>query len=106
MAKRRRLGPVDPGLVERNLDTPAPSPLQRAPIADVASEASSQAALEEVSNALAQARDEGRMILRLPLSEIDQGYLVRDRVVVDDGEMDALKTSLAERGQQMPVEVV
>ena len=46
------------------------------------------------------------MITPIPLSQIDETYLVRDRVVVDGEDMDALKTSIQARGQQTPIEVV
>jgi len=80
-------------------------PPRRAPIADVAGEASAVAALEEVTRSLNDARSQGRMIQRLALDAIDPGYLVRDRVVVDETEMQALCDSLAARGQQTAIEV-
>jgi ParB family chromosome partitioning protein len=52
------------------------------------------------------ARAEGRMITPIPLTHIDETYLVRDRVVVGGEDMDALKSSLSARGQQTPIEVV
>ena len=110
MAKRKRLTPANPAYqpdAAKNdiAARPGASALPRAPIADVAGEASSRAALEEVSSAMTRARDEGRLILTLPLSEINLGYLVRDRVAVEDADMEALKASLLARGQQTPIEV-
>ena len=108
MAKRKRLTPPNPSY----LDTP---PLEtksmfatprNAPIADVARDASSTAALNELSDSLARARDEGRMVVDLPLDQIVTDHLVRDRLVVDDTEMQTLMTSLRNRGQQTPVEVM
>ncbi len=108
MAKRKRLTPPNPAY----LDTP---PLETksmfasprsAPIADVARDASSTAALNELSESLARARDEGRMVVDLPLDQIVTDHLVRDRLVVDETEMQTLKTSLRSRGQQTPIEVV
>lgn len=108
MAKRKRLTPPNPSY----LDTP---PLETksmfsaprtAPIADVARDASSTAALNELSESLARARDEGRMVVDLPLDQIVTDHLVRDRLVVDETEMQVLKTSLRSRGQQTPVEVM
>jgi len=101
MAKRKRLTPANPVF----LDPPVP-PLPRAPIADVAREASATAAVEEMAQTLTQARDEGRMVITVPLEEVQLDYLVRDRVVVDDEEMRALMDSLVRRGQQAPVELV
>ncbi len=108
MAKRKRLTPT---LLP---DAPAPSakvsdPSRRslrAPIADVARDASTQSALEEMAQSIADARAKGRMVLQIPLEEVQQSYLVRDRVTADDAEMAALKASLSSRGQQAPIEVV
>lgn len=118
MAKRKRLTPPDPARVDAAgpLETKGmftsypngvaptrtrPSP----PIADVAGDAATVAALEEVSETLSRARAEGRMVLDLPLDQIDAGYLVRDRVVADETEMTTLMASLRARGQQTPIEV-
>jgi ParB-like chromosome segregation protein Spo0J len=108
MAKRKRLTPPNPTY----LDTP---PLETksmfasprsAPIADVARDASSTAALNELSDSLARAREEGRMVVDLPLDQVVVDHLVRDRLVVDETEMQTLKTSLRRRGQQTPIEVM
>ena len=76
-----------------------------APIADVAAEASATAALNELTETMRRAREEGRVVLQLPLAAIQLDYLVRDRIAADGDEMQALVASLRERGQQMPVEV-
>ena len=109
MAKRKRLTPPNPSY----LDTPPAletksmfSAPRSAPIADVARDASSTAALSEMAESLARARDEGRMVVALPLDEIVMDHLVRDRLVVDATEMQTLKTSLRSRGQQTPIEVM
>lgn len=109
MAKRKRLTPPNPSY----LDTPPAletksmfSTPRSAPIADVARDASSTAALSEMAESLARARDEGRMVVALPLDEIVMDHLVRDRLVVDATEMQTLKTSLRSRGQQTPIEVM
>lgn len=83
-----------------------PIPSSRPPIAQVAGDASSQAALEEVAQELQNARSQGRMVQALPLEAIKADHLVRDRLALDVAEMDALKTSLQARGQQTPIEVV
>ena len=60
MAKRKRLTPANPAFL-----APAPevkSALARPPIADVASEAASAAAVEEMARSLRDARIEGRMV--------------------------------------------
>lgn len=84
----------------------AAPPVTAAPIARVAAETAATAALDEMSRAWAEAREGGQLIQRLPLDAIDEAWLVRDRMVLDDAEMDALVDSIAERGQQVPIEVV
>jgi len=86
---------------------PAPSRAQpRAPIAQVAGAAATAAALDAVAQALADAQAEGRLIQRLPLAAIEEGYLVRDRVLLDGEDMQVLCDSLRARGQQTAIEVV
>ncbi|MGP3699619.1 ParB/RepB/Spo0J family partition protein [Rhodobacter sp. NSM] len=55
------------------------------------------------------ARDEGRVLVRLPVSEIDVDQLPRDRLdlegIAESDEMDELKASIRERGQREPIEV-
>ncbi|MDJ0820349.1 MAG: ParB N-terminal domain-containing protein [Paracoccaceae bacterium] len=105
MAKRKRLTPANPMFLDAAADGTAPAPHARAPIADVAADSSASAALAEVADELNRAREDGRMLLRLPLDRVETGYLVRDRLVVEDEEMQALIASLRERGQQTPIEV-
>lgn len=119
MAKRQRLAPA------RNLPAAEAGPdrlpaagvfpeypaaaensPRRAPIADVAGDAAERAALVELAETLRSARTEGRMIQRLPLDAVDEGYLVRDRMAVDEEEMKELCDSLRARGQQTAIEVV
>lgn len=104
MAKRKRLTPANPA-VFGGAD-PAPNGLSRAPIADVAMEAATTSALEEVSRELAEARENGRMVLSLPLEQIKLDHLVRDRLMADDVELEALVESISIRGQQTPIEVM
>ena len=104
MAKRKRLTPANPTYL-----SDGGGPLNtgmRAPIADVASDAAATAALRDVSAAMTEAREAGRMVAQIPLDQIDMTYLVRDRVSQDDAEMEALVSSIRERGQQTPIEVV
>lgn len=103
MAKRKRLSPANPALFGA---ADGSAPLTRAPIADVAREAATNSALEDVTQELQQARDTGRMVLRLTLTDIRLDHLVRDRVVADDEDMEILMSSLGERGQQTPIEVM
>ena len=83
-----------------------PAPRSRAPIADVAGQAAATAALETLAGEMAQLKSSGRVIQELPLDAIDLGYLERDRLALDADELDVLKTSIAARGQQTPIEVV
>ena len=131
MAKRRRLAP-DPKISEAPGGSAAPSParltpglgagadtgLQGAgipeprsfpfgpPIAQVAGAAATHAALDAVTEELRRARAEGRLVQALPLSSIDTGYLVRDRLEASPEELAPLIESLRARGQQTPIEVV
>lgn len=111
MAKRKRLTPADPDYL-----TPPPVletkawlrpglPEGAAPIAQVAGEASAAAALAEVAATLTAARDEGRLVQRLPLAAIETDHLVRDRLGTDEEELALLMTSLAAHGQRTPIEV-
>lgn len=115
MAKRKRLtqpNAVDlPGAgatPEAQTDPPgyARSTRHRAPVADMVGAASAVAALEELSDDMRRARSEGRMVLRVALAKIDAAYLVRDRILLDEEDLAVLETSMASRGQQMPLDVV
>ena len=115
MAKRKRLTAPDPARVSPPQEAPAMHPndipagiipRQRAPIADVAGQASAVAALEKVAAEMTAARSEGRMVVKLPLEAVSCNYLTRDRVALDESEMEVLTTSLRARGQQTPIEVV
>jgi ParB family chromosome partitioning protein len=108
MAKRKRLSPA---LLSADIgpETGSNGPLEthsRPPIAQVAGETAEHAAFAELTRTLTEAREEGRLIQRLPLAEIETGHLVRDRMVFDEAEMAALVASLRARGQQVPIEVV
>ena len=118
MAKRKRLNPAAaPQYLDRGdaaPETKAMYPLRAtptssfnsAPIADVARQNAASAALEEMADTLQTARENGRMVLDLPLEAVDETYLVRDRTRVDADEMATLRASIAARGQQTPIEVV
>ena len=102
MAKRKRLTPA----ALTGADPFAQAAPRRAPIADLSGAAAAQAALEEVSDVLRDARAEGRLITALPLAQVDATHLVRDRAYVDPEEMQVLIDSLKARGQQTAIEVV
>lgn len=109
MAKRKRLSPaifqgLPPDLEHKA--APLPSGASAPPIAGVTGDAATHAALSDVVETLTRAKREGRMVLELSPDQIDPTYLVRDRTRVDENELGALVTSIAERGQQTPIEVV
>lgn len=115
MAKRKRLTPAKAEYLAApsGLETKAFGAQSGPPIAQVSGDAAAAAALSEVTAVLQQARDEGRMILSLPLSAIEGEHLVRDRLAGDpeamgaaDEDWQALKDSLLSRGQQVPIEVL
>ncbi|MAM00325.1 MAG: nuclease [Alteromonadaceae bacterium] len=121
MAKRKRLAPPtletlnSPGeesfktklTSSRNPLGVGSTPAIRAPIADVAGSAAATAALSEVTAELEAARREGRLVQSLPLEAIEEGHLVRDRLVgaINEDDMQSLMSSLQARGQQSPIEV-
>lgn len=113
---RRRLAPLPqaaapvPGAdVPRAEQSLAPG-LPSAPIARVAAEAAGSAALQEMADALARARETGRLVLDLPLDAIAPDHLARDRIgdriPPEDEDMAALRGSLRAHGQRTPIEVV
>lgn len=108
MAKRKRLevptGPVSGGIETKSALNPAPK--ARMPIAEVAGDTAGRAALEEVAREMTAAEEQGRVIKTIPIADIRLDELNRDRMVIDEGEMETLKASIAERGQQTPVEVL
>lgn len=114
MAKRKRLSPAagfggDPG-TEEQMGYPfgvAPTrEVQTPPVARIAGDAATRAALDELADTLRTAREGGRMIVELPLDAVEVDHLTRDRLHFDAEDMAALKASLRARGQQTPIEVV
>ena len=113
MAKRKRLTPASEDWLARQAPTGAAAAfaaeLPRAappPIAQVSADAAGAAAFDEVSETLRRAREDGRMVIEVPIDRIELGYLVRDRMGVAADELDSLRESIRARGQQMPIEVV
>ena len=99
---RKRLTPANPNFLETKQATPRPA---APPIAQVAGEAAAMGALQELSDDVARARAEGRMIVEVPLSDIAPDHLARDRVAHDDAEMRSLMKSIFDHGQRTPIEV-
>lgn len=107
MARRRlALGPIETAGVPR-AEQPAGalSLSPTAPIARVAAEAAGAAALQELADSVARARDEGRMVLDIPLGDIAPDHLTRDRIPAEDEDMAALRASIRAHGQRTPIEV-
>lgn len=122
---RKRLGAIDRSTAEASRDEAEQNAagrrrnLKAPPIAQVANDTAAafetevrtlrqeNAALKDSAVAFDEASAEGRVILSVPLDEIDANALKRDRRVLDkDGEdWAALKESLRARGQQTPIEV-
>jgi len=109
---RRRLAPFDAAAadVPHAEHSPAPGsgaalPGLAAPIARVAAEAAGTAALHELAETLARARDQGRLVLDLALDAIAPDHLDRDRLPAEDAEMVALRESIRAHGQRTPIEV-
>lgn len=104
MAKRKRLDlPISPNLETKSDNLALRS---RMPIADVAGDTAVRAALEEVSREMTAAEAEGRVVKKLPIAEISTHHISRDRIALDNDEMEVLKRSISERGQQAPIEVL
>lgn len=77
----------------------------RLPMARVAAETAAEAALRDLSDELGILRTEGRMVLRLALGAVEEGWLIRDRLPGSPEDMAALSASLREHGQRTPIEV-
>lgn len=97
---------------------PRPAPLGGlSPIAQVAAEAAAEARPEPPERRAAQARDTadaaryrsaeaaGRVMVDLPLEVIDADAMVRDRMVLDQSELDELRRSILDHGLRLPIEV-
>lgn len=120
MAKRRRLVPSAFGAAESVSDraetalepaapaagrAPLSPGLAAPPIARVAAETAAEAALAELSQAMAQARAEGRLVQALPLAAVEPDHLLRDRIATDEEELAHLIASIRDHGQRNPIEV-
>ena len=107
MARRKRLSleTTSPDGMAPPALPPMSTPARAAPIAQVAGDSAAQAALDSLTRELEAARASGRLILSLPLYEIDADHLTRDRMEVALEDMEDLVSSLRARGQQVPIEV-
>lgn len=88
-----------------------------APIAQVAAETAAAGSTEGADARAARARDRadaerlrlaeerGLLIADLPTDRIDDGAMIRDRMVMGEDEMQELRLSIAAHGLRLPVEV-
>ncbi|MCZ0960916.1 ParB/RepB/Spo0J family partition protein [Paracoccus benzoatiresistens] len=88
-----------------------------APIAQVAAETAALSAAGDADARAARARDQvdaerlrqaeeqGLLIVELPLDQIDEGAMIRDRMVMSEDEMQELRLSIAANGLRLPIEV-
>jgi ParB family chromosome partitioning protein len=124
MAKRRKLeapsvADLDKLEEEFRRETTPRGPLGGAvpPIAQVAAETASQTHAEGTEARAERARlhaeleqyqsaeAEGRMLIDLPLGQINADAMIRDRTVLDETEMMELRQSIAANGLRLPIEV-
>lgn len=120
MAKRRKLeapSPADMDRIEAEFRRENPGLTRAAPIAQVAAEAAAEYAPRPAEERAQQARDEadaaafraaneaGRVILEIPVAEIEMLSLPRDRTTLDSDALDELEQSLSANGQRLPIEV-
>lgn len=125
MARRRRLTPAQPGYLgpsaapesapETKSALPGPALLADTatpvsarptpPIAAVSGQSAEAAALREITAGIDTARATGRMVVDVPLGDVSQGYLARDRIALDPDEIAALKASIRAHGQRTPAEI-
>lgn len=102
---RRRLTPAQPGYLGPAVPPRNGPEATIAPIAQVSGQSAEAAALREMAQGLQAARDEGRMIVEVPLSDVASGHLLRDRVALDREELEILKASIGLYGQRVPAEI-
>ena len=122
MAKRRKLetpsaDDLDRFEAEFRRETSTrPAPMVP-PIAQVAAETAGALDPRDEADRAAAARDQadaerlraasedGRLILEVPLDQIEPDSLVRDRTVMDEDELQELANSIAAHGLRLPVEI-
>jgi len=121
MARRRQLETPSPEAlkeIEAGIDRDlARSPGLRPPIADVVADAAQhanplpqadrEAAARDKADAerLRDATSKGLVAVEIPLDQITAEALNRDRIVMDEEEMQELMTSISVNGLRLPVEV-
>lgn len=124
MVKRRRLETpssddltrIEEQFRRETLGRPSLGP-GMAPIAQVAAESASLATTGDAEARAARLRDQadaerlrqaegqGLLIVELPVDRIDEGAMIRDRMVMDEDAMQELRLSIAANGLRLPIEV-
>jgi len=127
MAKRRRLTAPDASEIEALEEgfatKPSVNPFETGtqsapPIAKVSAETAKLRGMAAVTDRVEMARDKadagrwrsaeeaGQVVQPVPLEQIDRDYLRRDRMAVDEEELQELIASVRQNGLRSPVEVV
>lgn len=124
MVKRRRLetpSHADLDRIEKEFrsetsDRPMPA-RGIAPIAQVAADSAAQsqtadadaraarAKLESDAARLHAAQKQGLLMVELPIDQIDEGAMIRDRMTLNEEDMHELRQSIAAHGLRLPIEV-
>lgn len=88
-----------------------------APIAQIAAESAAMSDVAEPDARAARARDQadaerlrhaegqGLLIAEIPIDRIEEGAMIRDRMVMDESELLELRLSIAANGLRLPIEV-
>jgi ParB family chromosome partitioning protein len=120
MAKRRKLrtpSAEDLQKIEDEFRRETSPASAMAPISQVAAEAAQVAPVVDAETRAKQARDEadaetlrasqeaGLLIQEIPLSQINPTDLVRDRLQLDEADMQELQTSIQLNGLRLPIEL-
>ncbi|WP_140848123.1 ParB N-terminal domain-containing protein [Paracoccus sp. FO-3] len=125
MAKRRRLETPSSADLDRieaqfrseTFERPALGRGIAPPIAQVAADSAALSSAESVEGRAARARadadaarlhdaqERGLLIVELPIEQIDEGAMIRDRMVMSEEDMQELRLSIAAHGLRLPIEV-
>ncbi len=77
-----------------------------APVARIAAESATRAALEDLAEEMRQACEDGRLVITLLLEQIELQHLTRDRLSFDIEDMAVLMANIRTHGQQTRIKVV
>ena len=120
MAKRRKLEAptaADISRIEEEFRRETPNPAKAPPIAQVASDAADALEAGTPDQRAAKARDAadaesyreaeeaGRVLLEVPLDEIESLSIPRDRTMLDKDALDEMEHSISLHGVRLPIEI-